>query len=76
MYQVSDKTRIQPLDKRKTRERPKKVSTALNLSRSGFDSKSSKVTVHSFIIDQIQPESTDYEEINLRIRNELLELHY
>ncbi|CAF0787059.1 unnamed protein product [Rotaria sordida] len=30
-YQVSDKTRIQPLGKRKTRGRPKKVSTALNL---------------------------------------------
>ncbi|CAF1586594.1 unnamed protein product [Didymodactylos carnosus] len=31
LYQVSDKTRIQPLGKRKTKGRPKKVSTALKL---------------------------------------------
>ncbi|CAF0820996.1 unnamed protein product [Didymodactylos carnosus] len=31
LYQVSDKTRIQPLGKRKTKGRPKKVSKALNL---------------------------------------------
>ncbi|CAF1542096.1 unnamed protein product [Didymodactylos carnosus] len=30
-YEVSDKTRIQPLAKRKPKEPPKKVSTALNL---------------------------------------------
>ncbi|CAF4616030.1 unnamed protein product [Didymodactylos carnosus] len=31
LYQVSDKTRIKPLGKRKTKGRPKKVSKALNL---------------------------------------------
>jgi hypothetical protein len=30
LYQVSDQTRIQPLGKRKTKGRPKKVSTALS----------------------------------------------
>ncbi|CAF3690879.1 unnamed protein product [Rotaria sordida] len=47
----------------------------INKSRSGFDYKPSKVTVHSFIVDQIKPQSIDYEKINLRIRNELLEIH-
>ncbi|CAF4650268.1 unnamed protein product, partial [Didymodactylos carnosus] len=31
LHQVRDKTRIQPLGKRKTKGRPKKVSKALNL---------------------------------------------
>ncbi|CAF3298624.1 unnamed protein product [Rotaria sp. Silwood2] len=30
LYEVSEKTRIQPLGKRKTRGRPKKVNRALN----------------------------------------------